>query len=160
MNYDESIVRVYEMLGILHERGYEQLRIVPGLSASGMYYRASITFAQNVRANHGALAVDAKQCAMHSSSQSAKIFGWDDATKADASTLADFFVARFPIIASRGLATDPPYVAWFRDEVLPAVRQGAAPIAYADFDVSLGGSALATTDKTVRLAMPPPGLSG
>jgi hypothetical protein len=40
------------MVGELHVRGYQRLRIAPGMSASGCYWRCSVTPAAHIRSRN------------------------------------------------------------------------------------------------------------
>ncbi len=158
---ERQIYRVYSMLEELHRRGYEQLRIIPGMNSSGCHYRSSITYARNVYADHGALSVDFDLLAHNTTGNDANLFEWRDAPGANISKLADYFVERFRDIAERGFGADKEYVYWFKGTVCYA-RQGAFPIAYSDsIYYGPGGMPaprlLQSTKANVRLPIPPPG---
>jgi len=155
---------VFLMLLELHQRGYERLRVVPGMSPSGMHYRCSVTPARNVFADHGAIAINDTLIARHTSANGRRYFEWDDVEGASPESLAGFFVERFPRIAKLGLGADPAYAEWF-GEVLGLVARGVFPVAYDDgyfgqANPRPGQSRLPTTEGYVsRLRMPPPGRS-
>src|SRR6188508_645112 len=48
--YRKVLLVVY----VLHQRGFQRLRICPGMSASGMHWRCSITPVTNVEKENGA----------------------------------------------------------------------------------------------------------
>jgi hypothetical protein len=156
--------RVFLMLEELHRQGYEQLRIIPGMSASGMYYRACITPAMNVYMDHGAVAVKDKLVAANTSANGEALFEWDDAAKSSIPELAQLFVLRFPEIAELGHAPDPAYAAWFQ-LALACARRGEFPVAYDSLSsrkkTRVGEQIyLPVLDGAVdALAMPPPGLN-
>jgi hypothetical protein len=50
-----NCIRVLEMVAILHHRGYERLRIEPGMAPSGMYWRCGSTHAGNMDPGNGIL---------------------------------------------------------------------------------------------------------
>jgi hypothetical protein len=121
--------RVFLMLEELHRRGYEQLRLVPGMSGTGLAYRSSITAALNVYSDHGAMAVDQELVAAQTSANGEALFGWQDAADASLSELARMFIRRFAKVARLGRAPDAAYAAWFRS-ALACARSGDFPVAY------------------------------
>jgi hypothetical protein len=88
---NRNALRAYLMLRVLHKRGFQQLRVIPGMSPSGMHYRTGITFATNVARDHGARGVDFELVARNTSANDAALFKWRDASGAKVSTLADSF---------------------------------------------------------------------
>jgi len=50
---------VLEMVAVLHRRGFERLRIVPGMSGSGFHWRCALTPATNVMPHPGLDGIDA-----------------------------------------------------------------------------------------------------
>jgi hypothetical protein len=48
--------RVLSMVAELHKLGYQRLRIAPGMSPSGAYWRCLITPVTNILTSHGAQA--------------------------------------------------------------------------------------------------------
>jgi hypothetical protein len=159
----QPTLRVFLMLEELHRRGYEQLRLVPGMSGTGLAYRSSITPAVNVCVAHGALAVDHSLVAAHTSANGKALFGWDDAAESSIAELARMFIRRCPKMARLGRAPDPSYVRWFR-EALAFARRGAFPVAY---DSESCGRIIRSENRCYlptigdgigRLPMPPPGL--
>jgi DNA-binding transcriptional ArsR family regulator len=106
--------RVLLMVQDLHRRGYERLRVAPGLSPSGLHWRCSIVPVDHVRRDHGALAMEEDEItARYTSSQGARFFDWDDAEHDSPVVLAGKFLERFPDLAVQGKGTDPDYVRWY-----------------------------------------------
>jgi len=148
--------KVLRMVGELHLRGYQKLRIAPGMSASGMHWRCSVTPASNVLASHGAMLQDWERAAHYSSGMEGGYFNWTDAAHCSPSRLAELFLVRFPEIAAAGYGSDWLYAGWYV-EMLHQTYPDLFPIAYADWDVA--GERLETTGGRagIRLALPPPG---
>jgi len=87
------------MVHELHKLGYQKLRIVPGMSPSGMWWRCSITPVTNILPQNGARSKEWDTDAAHySSSQENVYFGWEDTQHDTARQLAAKFVERFPAI--------------------------------------------------------------
>lgn len=150
---------VLRLVQELHLRGYQRVRIAPGLAPSGMHWRCTITHAGNISAPHGARVISSSQaCAHYSSASEADYFGWTDARGLAPGRLAERFLARFPAIAAAGRGSDWPYVGWYV-EMLHLTYPGALPIAYADRDMP--DDHLPTIGEgAVRVPMPPPGDPG
>jgi hypothetical protein len=122
-------VRVLSMVHELHKAGYQRLRVLPFLSPSGGYWRAWITFADNVAAD-GYTLIDwdyegrGQTVAKYTSGQEAEYFGWKDATGQDARQLAQLFIDRFPAICGRSVGLDWAYAGWLTDVLGHAERTG------------------------------------
>ncbi|MGH2585920.1 MAG: hypothetical protein ACRDJE_13485 [Dehalococcoidia bacterium] len=126
--------RVLQMVHELHKRGYQFLRIIPGMSPSGLHWRCTITTRSNILATHGARARDYDaDAARYTSGQDNEYFGWTDARQDTARQLATKFVERFPELAEKGRGRDWEYAGWYV-EMLGHADRGALPIAYADWD--------------------------
>ena len=147
--------KVLLMVSELHVRGYQRLRIAPGMSPSGCHWRCSITPASNISSEHGARLVSWDTLAAHySSSSGSEYFEWTDASRLTPSRLAVRFIERFPDIAAAGRGSDWPYAGWYV-EMLGITYPDTFPIAYADWD--LPPDYLATTGRRpdVRVPLPP-----
>lgn len=151
--------RVLLMVHELHKRGYQLLRIVPGLNASGSAWRCGITSRNNILRKHGALACDWSKMANYSSAEGNQYFGWEDCQSDTARQLADKFVARFPELIASSEGLDWNYCGWYV-QMLGFADRRALPIAYADdLDESLLSRGILSTgpEFTNSLPLPPPG---
>jgi hypothetical protein len=152
--------KVLEMVGELHRRGYQRLRIAPGMSPSGMHWRCSVTPVSNVLRENGAMMKDWNELGAHyTTGQESNFFEWPDVAKASVSRLADLFIERFPQIAREGLGADWAYAGWYQ-EMLRLTATAALPIAYSDyFDDSVGGLPCVGGKgaAAIIVPMPPPG---
>lgn len=97
-------VRVLAMVGELHRRGYQKIRVMPFMNASGTAWRCWIGPDTMFYRNHGAYLCDddGYDEEAQSTSLSARYttgadnyFNWQGADKDDARTLADKFLIRF-----------------------------------------------------------------
>jgi hypothetical protein len=111
--------RVLLMVHELHKRGYQRVRLVPGMAPSGLHWRCAVTHRGNILTTHGAMA---KTCdhpsASYSSSQDNGYFGWEDAHQDTARQLAVKFLERFPAIVRRGQGLDWLYICPTREQRL------------------------------------------
>ncbi len=149
--------RVLEMVAELHRLGYQRLRIGPGISPSGMYWRCAVTHADNIGSDHGAMVVDENHDTVtYSSAVGKNFFGWEDASDDDTETLARKFVERFPVIVRLGRGDDEEYAAWFT-QVVALAREGDLPYAYSDWSEDMDPDHLPTVGSLRPLPMPPPG---
>ena len=160
---DNHPLQVLLMVHELHKLGYQRLRIAPGMSASGMHWRCSVTHVGNIERSHGAMACSLcgmdnwpkGESAFYTTGQADNYFGWDDAQEDTPRQLADKFIARFPRLAELGQGTDWPYVGWYV-QMLGLAEMGIGPVAYADWYEEPEPGWLPTTDGS-KLPMPPGG---
>ena len=149
--------RVLLMVSELHVRGYQRLRIAPGMAPSGLYWRCSVTPVTNISDSNGALMVSWDHLAAHySSADVQRYFGWDDASGLSPSPLAARFIERCPEISDTGRGSDWTYAGWYQ-EMLGTTYPDALPIAYADWPVPPGFLSTVGGRGGVRVPMPPPG---
>ena len=149
--------KVLFMVAELHRMGYQRLRIAPGISPSGIYWRCGVTHVDNIRPDHGAMAMDeSSDLTTYSSAAGDHFFGWDDAGDDSPDELARKFIERFPVIARLGRGDDEDYARWY-ESVVSLARSGDLPYAYSDWQGDHEEGILPTVGKTVRLAMPPGG---
>lgn len=129
-------LRVLAMVHELHKAGYQKLRIAPGASLSGCYWRCHITHAGNVQRNGWEPRDWQRMVATYTTGQDDHYFDWNDATGKNARQLARMFVERFPEIAREGQGTDRPYAGWYV-EMLGAAEHGQLPEFFADYPLDL-----------------------
>lgn len=150
------------MVQELHQHGYQRLRIAPGMSASGAYWRCSVAPVTNTLSENGAKLRDWEGLVAHyTTGQEQHYFGWDDAADATPAQMADLFIERFPEVAAAGLGSDWAYAGWYQ-EMMRLTDPDAFPIAYSDyFDDDAGGLTCVGGDRVTGLVipMPPPGLA-
>jgi len=112
-------LRVLVMVHELHKLGYQRLRIAPGMSPSGMFWRCSITHVGNIQRSHGAMMCEFNRDAAHyTTGQDNEYFGWTDARQNTARQLATKFIDRFPGIARLGHGADFELAVYNRDGFL------------------------------------------
>jgi len=155
-----AALNVLLMVHDLHKRGYQRLRIVPGMSASGAYWRVTILPKARVLRRHGAMSHDwtwGGPEPFYTSGQEQKYFGWEDAQDDLPEALADKFLERFPEIADASRGSDWEYAGWYL-EMLSKAQLGELPVAYADWYDEPDPQWLPTTNGFQSgLPMPPPG---
>lgn len=149
--------RVLLMVHELHKLGYQRLRISPGLSPSGGYWRCVVTPASNILSTHGAWTRDYYlHTARYTSGSGAEYFDWLDARRDTARQLARKFIIRFPDIVEQSNGEDWEYAGWYV-EMLGHAERGALPIAYSDWYETAPGYLPTSGGDEVRLPMPPRG---
>jgi hypothetical protein len=169
-------VRVLAMVSELHKIGYQRLRVMPFMSPSGAYWRCSIASTKLFYRNHGALLCTLVSSdgevqgratvASYSSGQASQYFGWSDAQKDDARSLAGRFLERFSELADSGRGWDHAYAGWFH-RLLGLAEAGWLPVVLSDYsDISYDHIPLddvrpkewvSNDDVRANLPLPPPG---
>ena len=155
--------RVLAMVHELHKAGYQQLRICPGMSPSGCYWRVAITHKGNILKAHGAMIADYEKDAAHyTSGQDNLYFDWRDAQNDTARQLAQKFIDRFSGICTKGRGLDHEYAGWYV-QMLGFSERGIFPCSYADYQVDhprwMSTTGEGASDETSGLPYPPPGLA-
>jgi hypothetical protein len=166
-------IRVLAMVGELHKRGYQKLRVMPFMSPSGNAWRCWIGPDTLFYRNHGAYLSDAGCEEDQSISLSARYttgadlyFDWQDADKDDARTLADKFLARFTRLAGQGEGWSYVYAGWYQ-RLLGLAERAWIPVVASDYgSFSFSRVTLedhrppewrTANDKTPTLPLPPSG---
>ena len=93
----------------------------------------------------------------YTSGQGENYFGWEDASHASPSQLADIFIKRFPRIAEAGYGADWTYAGWYM-EMLHLTYPESFPIAYADWDLPKDHMPSTGRDNNIKIPLPPSGV--
>jgi hypothetical protein len=133
-------VRVLAMVGELHRRGYQKIRVMPFMSPSGNAWRCWIGPDTLFYRNHGAYLCDTDFNERQSTSLSARYttgeenryFGWQDAENDDARSLADKFLVRFIRLAGEGEGWSYVYAGWYQ-RLLGRAELGWMPVVLSDY---------------------------
>jgi hypothetical protein len=139
--YVRRSVRLLAMVGELHKRGYQRLRIMPYLGPTG-HWRCSISPVMLFYRNHGAIQLepegggDAPEVAMiarYTGAAGNHYFDWDDARTDAARLVADKFINRFPLLTANGCSWDYPYAGWYL-RLLRIAERGFLPYVLAEYE--------------------------
>jgi DNA-binding transcriptional ArsR family regulator len=147
--------RVLLMVRELHRRGYERLRVAPGLTPTDMHWRCSIVPSSEVRPDHGAMTLIGYGVACYSTGHGSNFFGWADADHDSPMTLADKFLGRFSEVAAEGHQADPDYASWYA-RMLRATDPDGLIYAYADWDLPADHLPVLGCTADVKIPLPPP----
>ncbi len=142
------------MVHELHRRGYQRLRIVPGVQLA---WRLGVTPASNTLPEHGAMArsFDWDRLPQYTSAAQYDYFEkkWGLGPRSHPARIADRFLEAFPHIALEGVGIDLPYAGWLT-MVLGLAAQGAFPIAFGEYYGVVDDLWLRTTTDLL-IPMPP-----
>jgi hypothetical protein len=152
--------KVILMLAELHKRGYERLRLLPGMAPNGIHWRYAITPIAHVSREHGARS--GASCGYDdfprgSLSASDQMVGWGDNPTSSPKELADLFVRTYPAICRDGKGKDSEYVAWYKSMLMRTHPDGivwAYSDSYNDNPPPIEGLG---AGEHVNIPMPPPG---
>ncbi|WP_308192948.1 macro domain-containing protein [Mycobacterium sp. PSTR-4-N] len=124
-------IRILQGVHVLHQRGYHRLRVLPGMSPSGMYWRVAITLSVNM-IDDAFLSDCDRDIALHYTTGSLAEFAGREVTV----TTTPDEVADFILSALRNVTPthdDPAYTTWFAELLHSVERTKALPVAYADY---------------------------
>lgn len=128
-------LRILQAVRFLHERGYHRLRIMPGLSPSGMHWRVEIVNADNP--SKDSPVVDPDSVLRYTTGQFTEFAGGEVTVTSTPESVAELILNALP--KSLPSNDDPAYVFWFAELVGICERSMSVPVAYADyFDSSEG----------------------
>ncbi len=106
--------RLLEMVRVLHTRGYELLRIDPGMSPSGCHWRCELMpAAMTVTGKRSRNAAGRVEPARYTSGMGTSYFDWKDSRYDSPEELAVKFTERFGALAEACRGKDPAYVSWY-----------------------------------------------
>lgn len=148
-------LRILQGVRELHRRGYH-LRVLPGMSPSGAYWRVTITPGTNLRGDAlGGFEIANPDDSIFYSTGALTTFAEAEVTVATSpEAVADTILRALPDLTPT--ADDPDYVAWFAGLMELVERDGTLPIANADhFDKTKGWEIGWTSG--VRYPQPPAG---
>lgn len=117
--------RILQGVRVLHQRGYHRVRVLPGMSASGMHWRIAIGTAA------GPGTGDQDGTLRYTTGSGREFAGArvDAGTGPDA--VADLILAALPGLAAS--EDDPAYAEWYAGLLRLAGEHDALPVAYADY---------------------------
>ncbi len=124
-------LRILQGVQALHMRGYHRIRLTPGLSPSGAYWRVSIEHADGSGNEAGQNRIG------YSSSAGSDFLGRTVDLSATADTVAEVILGALPTATAR--ADDTDYADWFAGLLARVEELIQLPIAYADFPLNTDG---------------------
>lgn len=116
-------LRILQAVRVLHERGFEQVRVLPGMSPSGMYWRVHVR-------------VGSDDLLGYTTGNESDVAGLDVSAATTPEAVADHLLTLSPGLAS---AADPGYAQWYRELMSLVEEHAALPIAFADYFDSAEG---------------------
>jgi len=145
---------VLEMVRVLHRRGYERLRINPGMAPSGCYWRCDFLPSNMTHPDfpHRNI-VSVVETARYTSGQEKNYFGWTDAVSDSSEGLAEKFIERFEDLSMASKGKDSAYAAWY-SRMLDETAPDGIVYAYADYPIPKNH--LPVQNKpAIRIPLPP-----
>lgn len=122
--------RLIRMVGELHRRGFQQLRIMP--YEHPLAWRLAIGPATSFTHGNGAYIgvgdFQIDHLAVYSSASEADYFQWGDCQSNNAHQLADKFLERFPVLCEQGKGRDWAYAGWLSELIGVLEKNNALPV--------------------------------
>lgn len=129
--------RILQGVRTLHERGYDRIRVLPGMSPSGVYWRVTIATVDNTDPGGGRSVSDYEAAVTYTTGSLTEFAGSEVTVTTSPEVVADIILSALPRIVPT--ADDPAYVAWYAGLVQLVERTGELPIAYAEYFDSTEG---------------------
>lgn len=135
---------VLEMIGELHQMGYEGLIIHAGLSPSGLHWRVEISAAQST------------EVALYSTADGTKYFGWSEVENNMPQELAHKFREHFRVLIDKAHLSASKYVVWYAEMLRQSAPLGLIE-QYCDWEVdySEGVPVRMFESAPIRVPQPP-----
>lgn len=125
-------LRILQGVRVLHQRGYHGVRILPGMSGSGMHWRVSVTVAENLHDTHGYPRLhDWDRAINYSTGGGTEFAGTRVNVTTSPEAVAEAILAALPALDAD--SRDPEYARWYEELMHLVERHDAVPIAYADY---------------------------
>ncbi|MHB1071730.1 MAG: hypothetical protein ACYC3Q_02795 [Gemmatimonadaceae bacterium] len=150
--------RMLRMVGELHIRGYERIRICPEYFpyGDGFDWVCRFVSADDTFALHGARAARRAEV-QYTSDMQRRYFGWTGVEHLTPSQLADRFIAEFPELALAGRGADWRYASWYA-LLLRLTFPAALPVAaHPGIDTDLWLQAEQRGEPPALIPLPPGG---
>lgn len=125
-------IRILQGVYVLHQRGYHRLRVLPGVSPSGMYWRVAIALSDKLIDDEVLSDHFGRDIALHYTTGSLTEFAGQEVMV----TTTPDKVADLILNALRNITPthdDPAYTTWFAELLRSVERTKALPVAYADY---------------------------
>ncbi|MBS1697003.1 MAG: O-acetyl-ADP-ribose deacetylase [Actinobacteria bacterium] len=127
----DTPMKVLSAVRLLHERGYHGVRVLPGMSASGMSWRIAIAAARDFVEEHGSSHLRGGADAIYYSTSDGVRFGHGEVTVATPiEEVADLILAALPRLTAD--ADDAEHVRWYAGMLDLCERHRTLPVAYSD----------------------------
>jgi len=154
----QAAIKIMQAIHELHNRGYERLRLAPGMSPSGCNWRCTLAPKSNIKASHGAMLADFDGPVIHGSinGEGGGYNGIEFSEFDSPSLLADAISLAFPELIELSRGEDTEYVQWY-SQMLQYAQRGLMPIAYADWYEKPDPRFMPFWNGESDLPMPPPG---
>ncbi|MBV5247066.1 macro domain-containing protein [Mycolicibacterium sp. PAM1] len=130
-------IRILQGVQVLHQRGYHRIRVWPGVSPSGMYWRVAINTAGHLTDEGYPEVGDYDTAVLYPTGSLNELAGNEVTVTTRPEMVADLILEQLPEAAPTG--DDPAYVSWFAELMRLVEQFQLPPIAYAEyFDASAG----------------------
>jgi O-acetyl-ADP-ribose deacetylase (regulator of RNase III) len=141
--------RILEGVAALHARGFEQIRVLPGVAPSGMFWRASITDGETDGEEGG----EDEGVQRYTTGNGPDFADAAVDRSTTAAEVADLILGALP--RAGGPRPDPVYAAWYARLMRLVAQHDRLPVAYSDSYVQEPGWEIGW-GSGIRIEEPPP----
>lgn len=157
-DHDDSVLRLYEAIGVLHEKGYQNIRVMSYFSPSGMYFRSVLSLKKYFDKTGFVCDETSSNNQIYHYTSGQEFNYFDDNTSYENSTieeLAEALLEKYPFLKIEGKGSDKEYADWFK-MVLKYARNGIFPFAFDDYgyDIYQAQHIEMTNGDTIEYAPP------
>ena len=132
-------------VSILHDRGWQKLRLEAGLSPSGGHWRYALAAqGSQVSGTHGSLT-------------NQKSFSWGDTDESTPEQLADVIAEKFPDLLAAAHGSDADYAAWLKMIIEESQPDGLFIELWDSYDGPCDHVRLINCDSKKKYPQPPAG---
>ena len=159
MENKNPIVKLFEMISLLHDKGYQKLRVMTYFSPSGCYMRCEISTKDKFDKRTGFILENGNvdDVYRYSTSNGFCFFNSKkDMKNSSIEEIAFKFEKLYPSIIKSAKGEDKEYALWFK-ELLPLVREDILPYAFEDEGYSAYGAEKLKLTNGEYINFPPSG---
>lgn len=127
---EQVALLILDAVAVLHSRGNQQVRILPGMSASGADWRVAVTAASNLRTGDWTDPHDPDSVFHYSTAAGREVAGDILDRESSAEDVADIVLSALPVVDN---SRDWPHTGWYVETLGLVRRHNGLPVAYADY---------------------------